>query len=206
MSSDPLLVAMSVAGQRRVLRCFALDEAGFGVPDPGDLSVGDTVRAQLRTTAGGRQMHSVQARVARVADGRARLVFVGTPAPKVEAITRMATRCGVYRGTRRLAHNDPTPVASAPFGAVESVEQRHLVDVPASALAQPDVQSQLRRGTLRVRHTSPPGPTSPVAVRFTLADGGTHVVLGTVGGTDGDVFWIELPGLDADLLDRLSRG
>ncbi len=206
MKSEPLLVALSAGKDRRVLRCSALDEEGFEVPDPGGLETGETVRAQVRTTAGGHQMHTIQARLEEIQSGVARFVFVSVPAPKISALARMATRCGVYRGSKQPVHRQSAPITATPFGAVDSVEDCHLVNVPTAALSRPEVQSQLKRGTLHARHRSAPPPTTPVAVRFTFADGLSQLVAGVVRDTDADAFWIDLPDMAPAILDRISRG
>ncbi len=205
MSMNPLLVALQVGESRRVLRCYALDQEGFQVPDPEGLETGTTVTAQLRSTAGGRRQYAVQARLAFLSDGRARFVFQGVPGPMLDAILDMATRCGVYRGTKTVAPVRAKAVRSTPFGALDSVEERLLVDVPASAFDTPEVLAQIRRGMFRVRHSSPPTSGTPVAVRIPLSARESWVMRGSVTGVSGDEFWIEIPHLDPEFLAALDK-
>ncbi len=204
MGADPLLVALTVGEIRRVLRCHALDQAGFEVPNPGGLAPGDALRVQIRSDAGGRQGHTVDTRVGFLSEGRARFTFEGVPPSKVEALARMAARCGVYRGTKRLVHREATPVSATPFGAVDSVGERHLVELPPGALSRPEVRAQIRRGLVRLRHAPAPAPSTPVAVRLRRRDGRIQVLEGRVVGVEGDEFSVELCPRGAAFTDELD--
>lgn len=188
-----------------MLRCYALDHEGFDIPDPEGLAIGASLGVQLRSTAGGRRMYSVQARLGFVSEGRARFVFESVPAPMIEALVLMATRCGVYRGTKPVRQPRATPVTPTPFGAIDSVEERLLVDIPIRALASAESVEQIRAGMFRVRHASPPAPGTMVAVRLPLGGRAPRVVGGTVVGVSGDEFWIETPDLAPELIAALDE-